>query len=67
MRLCYWPVMEDRSRVTDRNDVIFPIAGEFLHAVHHFSGRQLFPGRKLPAFLLAGGKNLDVRTADINC
>jgi hypothetical protein len=56
--------MQNRAGISDRDRVIAPALSEFL-GVHHATGGQCPPGGKRPVLILASGKHLDRRSADI--
>jgi len=66
MRVGNRPVPQHRPRIAHRHDVILPIRRELLHSGDHASGRHGGAGGKLPRSGLSGGKDFDVRPADID-
>ncbi len=61
------PVSEHRSGVTDGDNIVFPVSNEFPNFRDCPLWRQVRSGNKLPFAVLAGGKDLDVGSAYINC
>src|SRR5713101_7998000 len=59
------PISHDYPGIANRYRVILPIAGEFLDACYHLSGRQLGTGWKFPRLLLSRSENLHVGSAYI--
>src|SRR5262245_40613059 len=53
-------VSNDRTRVTDRYRIIFPVPREFLDASDHLFGSQRGPGGEFPTFFLYGREDLHV-------
>ena len=58
--------MHDRARIADRQDIVFPVAGEFLDARDHLLRRHRRSGLDFTLLLLAVGEDLDVGTADVD-
>ena len=61
-----WAVMDHRARISDRHDIVFPVAGEFLDARYHLLRGHLTPRLDFALYLLAAGKDLDVGATNID-
>src|SRR6266446_3612815 len=66
IRIRNGPIPDDYPRIANRYRVILPIAGEFLDACYHLSGRQLGTGWKFPRLLLSRSENLHVGSAYVD-
>jgi hypothetical protein len=59
-------VVDDRSRKSNGDDIVFPILGDGLDSLDHLSGRKRWTGFKLSACTRAADEYLHVGTANIN-
>ena len=66
VRFRHRPVMHNRARIANRDEVIFPAIGQLFDARYHLPGRQGRPGVNFSFLFFAGGKDLDVGAAHVD-